>query len=266
MSIKLIVSDLDGTMLNARYEIHADNLAAVREAMARGVRVTIATGRMFVAALPFARQLGLAMPLIAYNGALIRTMDGADVFALYLSPPLVARLLRFVFAQGWYVQLYSDERLYYRESTPAAREYEAITGVCGHAVGEDGLLARTDRVTKLLLIRPTPAEADAALAALHERFPGEIATSKSVDNYVEVVHPEVSKGKAVVELAARCGIAPEEIMALGDGGNDVPMLAACGLGVAMGNARPRVQAVAKAITGLADEGGVAQAIRKYVLA
>jgi len=88
---------------------------------------------------------------------------------------------------------------------------------------------------------------------------------KSNPVYIEILHPGVSKAKAMLELAESWGIKREEIMALGDSDNDIEMLKAAGLGVAMGQAEQRVQEAGDVVTAPGDEAGLAQAIRKYAL-
>ena len=263
--IRMIVSDLDGTMVDDTFQIPEENIKAVKEAAARGVLVTIATGRMYRSALPYAKKLGIDVPLIAYNGAIVKTVGGERISTEFLPPDVVKRVLRFVFEHGWYVQLYSEGKLYYAEATEAALAYEKASGVPGNAVGKEGLLERTDEVPKLLVVTKDEASGDEALSMLAEAFPSEILVMKSKANYIEVVLPGVSKAKAVLELAQKHGIAADEIMALGDSGNDVSMLKACGLGVAMGNASEAVKAEADAVTGICEEGGAAEAIHRYVL-
>ncbi len=263
--IRMIVSDLDGTMVDDTFHIPEENIKAVKEAAARGVLVTIATGRMYRSALPYAKKLGIDVPLIAYNGAIVKTVGGERISTEFLPPDVVKRVLRFVFEHGWYVQLYSEGKLYYAEATEAALAYEKASGVPGNAVGKEGLLERTDEVPKLLVVTKDEASGDEALSMLAEAFPSEILVMKSKANYIEVVLPGVSKAKAVLELAQKHGIAADEIMALGDSGNDVSMLKACGLGVAMGNASEAVKAEADVVTGICEEGGVAEAIHRYVL-
>ena len=263
--IRMIVSDLDGTMLNEAFRIPEENQRAVQEAAAHGVLVTLATGRMYCSALPYARQLGIDVPLISYNGAVVKTVGGKRLQTSFLPADVVERVLKFVFEHKWYVQLYSEGKLYYAQATPRALAYEKESGIPGHAVGEKGLIEHAQDVPKLLVVTEDKETADEALRLLAEDFPEEIMVMKSKENYVEIVKPGVSKAQAVLALAQSLGISADEIMALGDSGNDVSMLRACGLGVAMGSASDKVKAEADVVTGMSGEPGVAEAIRRYVL-
>ena len=261
MAIRMIVSDLDGTMLGPDFQIPAVNRTAVRRAAAAGVTVVLATGRMYCSALPYALALGLDTPIISYNGALVKATGGKVLSASSLAPDTVARALDFVLTRGWYVQLYQDDTLYYAKATPPALAYENAAGITGHAVGESGLRARNERVSKLLLVMPEPALVAGAVEELNAAFPGELTAMRSAPTYIEVIRPGVSKAAAMLTLAQEHGIAPEEIMALGDSGNDISMLQAAGLGVAMAIAGEDVKRAADKV-----EASVADAVNRYVLA
>ncbi len=260
MAIRMIVSDLDGTMLGPDYKIPAANREAVRRAAAAGVKVTLATGRMYCSALPYAKTLDLDTPIISYNGALVRTAGGQVLSDNGLAPETVTRALEFAFARNWYVQLYQDDTLYYAAATPEALAYEKSSGIPGHAVGNDGLLARTERVSKLLLVMPSPDLVPVAVDALNSALGEELTAMRSAPTYIEVIRPGVSKAASMLALARDEGIAPEEIMALGDSNNDISMLRAAGLGVAMAIAGDEVKRAADRI-----EDSVAAAISRYVL-
>lgn len=265
MAIKMIVSDLDGTLLDGAYRLSAENRAALQKAAARGVLVMLATGRMFCSAARYARELGLDSPVISYNGALVQTMDGAVLASAFLPPEVVTKTLRYIFSRGWYVQLYTAEGLFYAAETEAARVYRSASGVAGAAVGEGGLLARTEGVPKLLVVAENPAQTAPVIGELTRALSGEVDVMASNPTYIEIVRPGVSKAAAMLAIAENRGIKTAEIMAMGDSGNDVAMLRAAGLGVAMGNASPAVREAADAVTARVEENGAALAVRRYVL-
>lgn len=265
MAIRMIVSDLDGTLLDAAYRLSAANRQALREAAAQGVQVLLATGRMFRSAVRYAEEIGLNSPIISYNGGMVQAPDGTLLEASFLPPPVVAQVLGYVFQQGWHVQLYADDALFYAAPTTASRSYEQATRIQGMAVGQAGLLARTARVPKLLVVVADPSQTAAAMADLRQAFPDDIVVMQSNPTYIEIVRPGVSKAAAMLEVARQRGIAAAEIMALGDSGNDISMLRAAGLGVAMGNAAAAVRQAADAVTGTVAEDGAAMAVRRYVL-
>ena len=100
MSVKLFVSDIDGTLLMPGKKISQKNIDAVKKMVAAGITVTIATGRMYKATLPIAHELGVNVPIITYNGALIKSVDGEILHAEYLPKNIVVELVNFYERQG----------------------------------------------------------------------------------------------------------------------------------------------------------------------
>ena len=107
MDIKLFVTDLDGTLLPSGAEVPRRNIEAAQRAVRAGVTVTIATGRMYRAALPVARALGVDVPIITYNGAVIKSVSGKVYDENFLPPDVVGEVLSFCRARAWHVQLLS---------------------------------------------------------------------------------------------------------------------------------------------------------------
>ena len=265
MAVKLFVSDLDGTMLPSGDIVSAENIAAVQCAVRAGVTVTIATGRMFEAALPVAEALGVDVPIIAYNGALIKSPSGR-IYEEYAIDPMLARdIITFAQARGWYIQSYSGGVLRYAVACEESRFYEDSQKITGKAVGRDGMLAYVTGNCKLLLVTEGRAVSEARAQMLMDAFGAHIGVTRSADRLVEIVVKGVSKASALTALAAKLGIPADETMAIGDAYNDLPMLKAAGKSVAMGNAFPEVKEEADYETLSCTENGLAAAIYTYVL-
>ena len=145
-----------------------------------------------------------------------------------------------------------------------ARIYESASKVYGKAIGRGGMLSRTKEVPKLLVAVPAE-KIDDVIRDLRNRFRNEADVMQSSPTYIEIVRPGVSKARAMLSLAEQRGICAEEIMALGDSGNDIEMIRAAGLGVAMGNAIPAVKEAANEIAPPCEENGFAKAVRRFVL-
>ena len=265
MAVKLFVSDLDGTMLPSGDIVSSENIAAVQCAVRAGVTVTIATGRMFEAALPVAEALGVDVPIIAYNGALIKSPSGR-IYEEYAIDPMLARdIITFAQARGWYIQSYSGGVLRYAVACEESRFYEDSQKITGKAVGRDGMLAYVTGNCKLLLVTEGRAVSEARAQMLMDAFGAHIGVTRSADRLVEIVVKGVSKASALTALAAKLGITADETMAIGDAYNDLPMLKAAGKSVAMGNAFPEVKEEADYETLPCTENGLAAAIYTYVL-
>ncbi len=264
MAIKLFVTDLDGTLLNCDHRVSEENKQAIAELAARGVTVTIATGRMHISALPYARQLSLDVPIITYNGAMIKSVGGKVYYEAYLEPDVVREVCQFAMGRGLYVHSYDENKLYLREYGEKAKRYEEAAGVKGEVVG-DGIMEIAERVPKMLIITDEERETDRFIAELNETYKGRLSAVKSNPEYIEIVRPGVNKANALAILMKKLDVTREETMAIGDSNNDLPMLKEAGFSVAMGNANDNVKAVCDAVTGTCAENGVAMAIRRYIL-
>ena len=264
MAIKLFVTDLDGTLLDENHMVSDENRAAVQAAAAQGVTVTIATGRMYASALPYARQLGVDVPIITYNGALIKSVSGEVLFESYLEPKAVTAVLDYCRKAQWFVQLHRGDNLYFREYTDKAVEYEARAGLKGEVCG-GGVYDRTEGVAKMIIISDTEAQSDEVVREINRDFAGCVFAVKSLPLYVEILRPGVNKATALERLLEKMALTRGEVMAIGDSNNDLPMLLAAGCSVAMGNANDDVKAVCDYVTADYKNSGVAKAIRDYVL-
>lgn len=264
MKAKLFVTDMDGTLLNSERKISEGNKAAIKKAVEAGVIFTIATGRMHASALPYAQELGVEVPIITYNGALIKTTAGKEIYASYLEPELVKEVIAFCWEKGYHVHSYSDEKLYFSKDDEKARYYQHACGVKGQIVGDD-LVKYTEKVPKLLMMSDTPEQGEAMMQAVRERFGTRVETVKSAPTYMEILKPGVTKASAIAKLAEIMQVPEEQVLAIGDSGNDIPMLKAAAFGVAMGNATPEAKAAAKYFVADCDHDGLAEAVERFCL-
>ena len=265
--IRLIATDLDDTLLDARSDITPRTLAALRAAMEAGCGISLSSGRMLEAMLPFARRIGVNAPMLLYNGAMIYDHNTDEtVYSARIPHDLALDIVRRVEAMGLYVQLYPGKGYYCAEVTEHTRAYARQIHVEATAAGEPmsaWLAARSLDMQKLLII-DTPEGADRAKAVLERAFPRGAVFLKSKAHYVEIAPEGVDKGKSLARLAAYLGLRPEEVMAFGDGQNDAPMLEFAGTGVAVANACPEALASADIIAPPNTEDGVAQVIEGYL--
>ena len=269
--IGLIALDLDGTLVGDDLLLRERTKAAIRDAMERGVAVSIVTGRMATSALRFARELGIRDPIVAYQGALIRAVPepGDDRLGrLLLHRPLAAAATREVIE--WTRSIGLDphvnhlERFVIRADDPRAEDYSSFLG--GRAVVVDDLIAWVERpVSKVIAVADEPMD-HAVLDVARERFAGLAEVTISHPRVLEFLRPGVSKGAAVRWLARRAKVPLANVLAIGDQFNDLEMIATAGHGAAMPHAPGPVRAAARYIAPpLADEG-VAQLIERLVLA
>lgn len=265
MAIRLLAVDLDDTLLNEESKVSEANIKAIQEAVARGVIVTIATGRMFESAQKIARQIGLDVPLIAYNGALVQSAISEEVLMkTCVDEEAASAVLAMFREQGWYIQLYRDDTLYVDTKTDDTRDYERRVDTVAVAIG-DALYEDPSGILKMLAVNDVD-KLDRVEEIVQSTFRGKIFAPRSRPRLLELVNAKVNKGEALRCVAEHFGVKQDEVMAIGDSNNDVAMLEYAGLGVAMGNASPRVKKVAQVITASNEEDGVAKAIAEYILA
>ena len=265
MKYKLIVTDLDDTLLRDDQTLSQRSVDAVGKALERGIRVTIATGRMFPSALPYARALGLTGPMLCCQGAQIADIEtGRSIRETAVPLDLAREALRFAEERGLYAQFYSPEDYYFERECAESAYYARVAGVVGRAMGKKCSEALDFEPIKLLVIADPPLIRK-AYAEAAERFGDRLAVAISKSNYLEITHPDANKGAAVAELAGMLGLRPHEVTTCGDALNDLPMLKFAGLGIAVANGDEQVKSQADAVTAANEDDGVALAIEKYAL-
>lgn len=267
MSYELVALDLDGTTIDHDLVARDTVREAVAEARGHGARVTIATGRQFGAALPFARTLGITEPLICHQGALIRDPITDTILHHQTMPAReAAEATAALRDAGIFTIAYVDERLHVAARAPELDYYLRFHPEGAEVVVMPHLAAFLARnpPTKLLFVA-AGAIVERELARLSAQFAHRLALTRSHEHFGELTALGVSKGVALAWLADAFGIARERTVAIGDQENDLPMLRWAGLGLAIGNAILAVKKEAAATLPTVQEGGVAWGIRRYVL-
>ena len=269
--IRLIALDLDGTLVDDALEIRPRTLAAVSGAVARGVKVSIVTGRMTTSAIRFARQLGLVDPVVGYQGAIIRAMmppDSDRLGRLLLHRPLAAAATRAAIeysrAIGLSPHVNHLERFIIQADDPGADDYSKFLG--GRAVLTDDLVGWVRHpVSKVISVAETRV-ADGVLEAARREFAGRAEVTISHPRFLEFLRPGVSKGVAVAWLARRAAVPLSAVLAIGDQFNDLEMIEGVGHGAAMPHAPGPVLAAARYVAPPLSDEGAAELIERLVLA
>jgi len=276
MAIRLIALDIDGTLLDSRWQVPEANCNAIAAATRQGIEVALVTGRRYDFALPVARQIPAPLTMIVSNGALIRTNEGQTRLRHLLARKTAKRVLEHtrdwrdcaavIFDRQGSNQvmvetLTSDDPIrtaYYtrnREFLGVANPLEACLTEDPIQVMFSGAVAPVREVEEAL--RRASFAPEFALATT-------VYASRNF-SMLDVVHPICSKGAALAEWATLRGIAREEILAIGDNHNDLEMLSFAGVPVVMGNGVAELKAFGWHETASNDEGGVAAAIEQFAL-
>lgn len=261
---QLLALDLDGTLIAFEEPIRSAVVAAVRGAMAAGIRATIVTGRMVAATQPYASVLGIAGTLVCYQGAVLAdAATGHFGREIPLANAIALRAYEAGKAGGYHVQFYANDRFYVEEVNEFSRLYARVSGLEPVVVSSLREAFSSRDSTKVnLIMKP---ERTAACAELMREVCGpEAYVTRSNPEFVELLDPRVDKAEALTRVAASYGIPMDRVLAIGDSYNDVPMLRAAGFSVAMGTAAAEVKAEADAVVGGVDADGVAEAIERFV--
>jgi Cof subfamily protein (haloacid dehalogenase superfamily) len=269
--IRLLVLDIDGTIAGKSNQVSARVKQAVKAAQAKGVRVGIATGRMYKSALRFHREIGADVPIMAYQGAWIQDPTTGTIHRHQPVPVDTARELIDYFEQPdlcdrLSVHVYRDDCLYVRKIDVDTELYIGRSGI-GVTPIDDLRSALIGRPTKILAMSADIALIQRLLTDLRHRYsPAELHVTTSVPIFLETTQAGVDKGSAIDYVATEMlGITAANVLAIGDNYNDVEMLGYAGIGVAMGNAPTDVQAVADWVAPDIDADGAAVAIEKFIL-
>lgn len=260
----MIAIDLDNTLLTSEKKIDNYTADLIMKADKAGKKVILATGRMYEAAVPFLEELGLDTPLITYNGALVKDKNREVIQENLIPNELTKEVVEFAEDYGIHIQYFSEGNYYYRWRNKYAREYGEIIGIAGVETRVKLQNYIENPALKLLVIEDEEKRREYFKSELNKYYKQRLSISSSMATYIEITASNVNKGRALAGLADKYNILPEEIIAVGDGYNDLPMLEMAGLGVAMENAPEEVRANADRITQSNDEQGVAKVL-EYLL-
>jgi hypothetical protein len=257
---RAVYFDLDGTLLDRRSEVPGATLTALSRLRRAGVKVGIATGRMFRSAAAYASQVEADAPLIVYNGARVMHIDGGRVIFEMLLEREIARIgLEAARSHRIHVNLYVGDDLYVESLDRYGEGFMTKEKLRPRQV-EDLEAAMTADPVKMLLIGDPPLLRKCQAAITERAGPRATLVFSEVD-YLEMLPGGVSKGLALRHSCEQLGIDTSQVVAFGDGENDADMLRTAGWGVAMGNARPEAKAAAHHVTGCHSGDGVVSALR-----
>jgi len=280
-TMKLIASDLDGTLLNAEGEISPENKAAIEKAKEHGIEFIVATGRSYDAAKKPLEAAGISCPIIALNGA--AAFQGEHIIREIPMKATIAReILKVCRARGMYLEFFTNYGIY-----SISREYflEVLVDIMKSAnpnVQDEDVRKKAELRfqmepvqfiddyneifsvpgVKVYKILGFSLDKEKLKEVHHQLYnDGELAITSSGDINIEFNHPDAQKGVAVKQFAERMGIGMEDVMAVGDNMNDKSMLEAAGYSVAMGNAIQEIKDICRYETKTNEEHGIAHAIR-----
>ncbi|MCI2954582.1 Cof-type HAD-IIB family hydrolase [Staphylococcus caprae] len=283
--IKLIATDMDGTLLNAAHEITPENQAAIKFAQEHGITVVIATGRAFYEANTPVAETDLKVPYICLNGAEVRDETFNIMSTSHLNHSLVNKITTTLKKEDIYYQVYTNRGIYTEDPQRDLEIYIDIAERAGQKADvekiknsiqkriDNGTLKIVDNYDKIedipgeLIMKILAFDSDLGkidLVGQELAKSPNLAVSSSSRGNLEITHSDAQKGIALATIAKQLGIDLDNVMALGDNLNDISMLERVGYPVAMDNAAPEVKAVAKYVTDSNENSGVGKAIMKFL--
>lgn len=270
MKYKLLVLDVDGTLLNDEREISKRTLAALLKVQQMGVRIVLASGRPTYGLMPLAKTLELGNYggfVLSYNGCqIIKAQNGEILFERRINPEMLPYLEKKARKNGFAIFTYHDDTLITDSPDNEYIKNEALLNNL-KIIKEDEFSTAIDFAPcKCMLV----SDKEKALIGLEQhwekRLAGTLDAFRSEPYFLEVVSCGVNKANTLGALLEHLGVTREEVIAVGDGVCDVTMLQLAGMGVAMGHSQDSVKVCADYVTASNEEDGVALAVEKLILA
>ncbi len=267
---KLLVVDIDGTLLNKAGTISMADSEALDRVRRAGIAVCLCTGRASMACAGILRQLRLDGYHIFFDGAVVMDpVRGNELYARSINKEMVREMVKVAHLDGVCFDLYSSTHYFIERETWASEIRRRFFGLVPTFADFNDLVERERIIKGTLLVRSPEERAKAG--AFHRHFEGRLSFSFTTVpaypgiDFINVLGLGVSKRNALEALLETLGISLAEVMAIGDGPNDIDLLSSVGLAIAMGNASDEVKAATAYVTLDVDHGGVAAAVNKYLL-
>ena len=260
--IKMVATDIDGTIV--RWDTgFSDNVKkCIKKMCADGIKVVLVTGRMHCATTPIALELRLTTPIVSYQGGLIKDFSGKTLYQENLPDDYAKKIIKWARKNNVHLNLYLDDKLYVEKDNDFVKRYTDGKFVTYNVCSFDDL--EIHNVNKLLAIDYTNADRVTGwVEELHKTYP-DLYIVKSTPYFCEIGSPNAKKSRGVEFLAGEWGIKQDEILTIGDQDNDIELLKAGGIKVAMGNATPELKACADFITDTVENDGFVKAMEKFV--
>ncbi|UXI03727.1 sugar-phosphatase [Photobacterium sp. TY1-4] len=265
---KLIALDMDGTLLNSDKQVSPRTKQAIADARAQGVKVVLASGRPLEGMTAYLTELDILSDddfVLSYNASLIQRVASRQIIHRQVIQGSDAKNVASLAADlGVHVHAFSPERGLITPQNSRYTEHESILNSMPVTELDFAELDDQEEIIKVMMVAD-PDILSAAISKLPAMLYEQYSVVQSAPFFLEVLHPQSNKGAGVAMLAEHLKISADEVICMGDAGNDHHMIRYAGLGVAMGNACDATKALADHITDTNDNDGVAQVIESFVL-
>ncbi len=270
MSYKIIALDMDDTLLTSQKSISTKNQEAIAQALQKGIKVVLCSGRTHNAITGYAKTLGIAgsdQYMITNGGGMIENMNGDILFERTLSNGFYHEFVDFIKKNKLHYNVVDNKGNTYTSQVDWIDKYtvtQAFENDNGLYIREPDDMPKDFKIVKAI-INGNEQELDNISDMVHQRFDKDYFVVRTGVGFLEVFPQNVNKGEAVKHLASLLKVNLSDVMAMGDRDNDIPMLKIAGKGIAMENAMPGVKDVSDFVTTDNNHDGVGLAIEKFAL-
>ncbi|OTN77425.1 hypothetical protein A5886_002525 [Enterococcus sp. 8G7_MSG3316] len=284
--IKLIASDMDGTLLNASMQISEENIQAIKYAQSKGIEFMVATGRNRKEALPPLEEAGLDCAMITLNGAQVFDASGQSLFTVPIDREKTRSIMDLLKEHQIYFEISTSNGIYSESQTRRIENFAIHTAeAMPHLTHKMAIAMTAARLEflpinyvgdfselflleeleflKIICFHPDGASVLAPITQVIDGY-GDLVVTSSGQNNIEINHRNAQKGIAVAHVAKERGIDLSDVLTIGDNLNDLSMLQAAGVSFAMGNGELEVKEAAKYLTNTNIESGVGKAIMRAI--
>lgn len=261
--IKMVATDIDGTIVKWDTGFSDGVKNCIKNLCKKDVKVVLVTGRMHCATHHITNELGLKTPVVSYQGGLIKDCEGNTLYQQNLDSEIAKQIIKWARDNNIHINLYIDDKLYVEKDNDCVKKYTDGKFVSYTVCSFDSLEIKN--VNKILAIDYSDAERVTGwVEELQKKFP-QLYIVKSTPYFCEIGSAQAKKSLGVEFLAKKWGLKKEEILTIGDQNNDIELLKAGGIKVAMGNGTPELKECADYITDTVENDGFVKAIEKYVI-
>jgi Cof subfamily protein (haloacid dehalogenase superfamily) len=262
--IKLLIADVDGTLVTPDKELTARTRLAVDKLREASIAFALTSGRPPRGMSMLLEPLRITTPVAAFNGGMLVQPDLTPLVRMALPASVVAPIVAAIESRRLDVWIYRNSEWFVRDpkGSHVAREQATVQFAPTVVPSFDGL---SDDVLKIVGVGDDLAAVEACEGDVRSVFGEHVSAARSQPYYLDVTHPGANKGQVVRRLSEMMNIPTEQIATIGDMPNDVLMFALSGMSIAMGNASPDVQRCARRVTSANSAEGFAEAVERYVL-
>jgi Cof subfamily protein (haloacid dehalogenase superfamily) len=264
-NIRLLLADVDGTLVTDDKELTEATKAAARELRQAGITLAITSGRPPRGMSMLIEPLALQAPIAGFNGGVYVNPDLSVIETHTLDPAAAKQALQLILDQGLDAWLYTPEEWLIRNKEAPHVAREAWTVKFDPKVIPSFTDAQLAQAVKIVGISDDRDLVAASEKAVQKALGEKVSAARSQPYYLDVTHPQANKGAVVDTLSRLLNIPPDQIATIGDMPNDVLMFRKSGFSIAMGNASDEVKAQADAVTDSNANDGFAKAVRRYIL-